>query len=294
MTYLRTPGEPKNEMRLGKRKRSSRPSVTRAIATAMRVGNTRSIVAAGRSMYKRRNTGVGGAITSLQRQISSISNSVEVKEAAYRITNVQLPHNNVTVFNNSAGTIFNPFQMGQGAQDYIGLGGDRVGDKIQIKGLLFKFMVEGSLGRSKVYFRFMLIRAAKGDTIDRGTLFKQVSGNKMLDQINTERFTIVAQKTFNVSAPNNTALGLTAPLTNGVPSTATVAGITGNRIFSMYVPGHKFGKGGNITYEHGSSQVKFYDYRLCCVAYDWYGTPQDVNNVGFVNDGFVKLYFKDA
>jgi len=234
-------------------------------------------------------------VRTLQKQVASISRSIETKEAAARITNVQVAHNNVTVFNNSAGTVFNPFQMGQGAQDYMGLGGDRVGDKITVRGMLFKFMVEGSLGRSKVYFRFMLVKAAKGDTIDRGTLFKQVSGNKMIDQINTERFTIIAQKVINVSAPNNTALGLTAPLTNGVPSTGTVAGITGNKIFTMYVPGKKFGRGGNVTYEQGSTtQVKFYDYRLCCVAYDWYGTPQDVNNVGFVNDGFVKIYFKDA
>ena len=50
-----------------------------------------------------------------------------------------------------------------------------------------------------------------------------------------------------------------------------------------------------ITYENASpNQVKFYDYRLCCVAYDWYGTPQDLNTVGFVNDGFVKIYYKDA
>jgi len=239
--------------------------------------------------YKRMRVG------ELAKQISQIRGSIETKEAAQRVTNIQIPHNNVVVLNNSGGTVFNPFQMGQGAQDYMGIGGDRVGDKITVQGILFKIFVEASLGRSKVYFRFMLVKCAKGDTIDRGTLFKGASGNKMIDQINTERFTIIAQKTFNVQAPNATALGLTAPLTNGVPSTATVAGITGNRILSMYVPGRKFGRGGNVVYEHGSTtQVKFYDYRLVVCAYDWYGTPQDVNNVGFINDGFVKLYFKDA
>jgi len=235
------------------------------------------------------------AIRTLRSQVSTITRSIETKEAAHRITNVQVAHNNVTVFNNTGGGIFNPFEMLQGTGDIMTVNGNRIGDKITLKGMLFRFMVEGSLGRSKVYFRFMLVKCAKGDTINRDTLFKQVSGNKMIDQINTERFTIVAQKTLNVSAPNNVALGLTAPLTNGVPSTGTVAGITGNRIFTMYVPGKRFGRGGNVTYENASTtQVKFYDYRLCCVAYDWYGTPQDVNNVGFINDGFVKLYFKDA
>lgn len=235
------------------------------------------------------------AIRTLRSQVASVTRSIETKEAAHRITNVQIPHNNVVVFNNSGGGIFNPFEMGQGIADVMTLNGNRIGDKISVRGMLFKFFVEASLGRSKVYFRFMLVKCAKGDTIDRATLFKQVSGNKMIDQINNERFTIVAQKTLNVSAPNNVALGLPAPLTNGVPSTGTVAGITGNRIFTMYVPGKRFGRGGNVLYENGSAtQVKFYDYRLVCVAYDWYGTPQDVNNVGFVNDGFVKVYFKDA
>lgn len=257
----------------------------------MRVGNWSALAKASRARKAAKNRG----LAQLQRQVSSMAMQVETKEAAQRVTNIQIAHNNVTILNNTGGTPFNPFQMGYGVLDYQGIGGDRVGDKITVKGVLFKCMVEASLGRSKVYFRFMLIKCAKGDTIDRGTLFKQVSGNKMIDQINTERFTIVAQKTFNVSAPNNVALGLTAPLTNGVPSTGTVAGITGNRIFSMYVPGKRFGRGGNVIYEHGSAtQVKFYDYRMCVVAYDWYGTPQDVNNVGFINDGFYKIYFKDA
>jgi hypothetical protein len=77
----------------------------------------------------------------------------------------------------------------------------RIGDKIQIRGMLFKFFVEASLGRSRVYFRFMLVKMAKGDTLNRTTLFKNVVGNKMIDQINTERFTIVAQKIVNVTTP---------------------------------------------------------------------------------------------
>jgi hypothetical protein len=238
---------------------------------------------------KRRKT----TVNALQRQITNISRAIETKEGCRRITNVNIAHNNVTVFNDVDGNVFNPFISSQGTADPMSNGGmSRVGDKIQIKGLLFKFFVEGSISRSKVYFRFMLIKMAKGDTLNRANLFKNASGNKMIDQVDTERFTIVAQKIINVSPPNNAPATLT--VLTGVPATQ-VPGITGNSVFSMYVPGTKFGKGGVVTYENGSpNQLKFYDYRLCCVAYDWYGTPQDTNNVGFINDGYVKVYFKDA
>jgi hypothetical protein len=48
---------------------------------------------------------------------------------------------------------------------------------------------------------------------------------------------------------------------------------------------------GNIANANSStSQVKVYDYRLCCVAYGWNGTLQHVDSVGFVNDGYVKAW----
>lgn len=274
-------------------KRKRGVPISRAVRTAMRVGNWSSVAAAGRARAAKRSRTNRPALLNLVQRVNRIDRAIEIKEAAHRITNVQLEHNNVIVFNNSGGSIFNPFQMGQGVGDAMGLGGERVGDKLQVRGMLFKFFVEGSLARSKVYFRFMLVKMAKGDTLNRANLFKGLSGNKMIDQINTERFTIISQKIVNVSPPN------TGPTTistvTGIPTTNTVSGITGNRIVTMYIPGAKFGRDGNITYENGSAtQLKFYDYRLCCVAYDWYGTPQDVNNVGFVNDGYVKLYYKDA
>lgn len=254
----------------------------------------RKLQSAGRAPLAKRRK-VTSRLSNLARRITSISRSIETKETAHRITNVDLAHNNVTVFNNSVGTVFNPFSVAQGVTDDMGLGGTRIGDKIQLKGMLFKFFVEGSLSRSKVYFRFMLIKMAKGDTLNRANLFKGVSGNKMIDQINTERFTIVAQKVINVSPPNPPAAGVTTLPPTGVASGPAPPGITGNKILSMYIPGKKFGRDGVVTYENASTtQTKFFDYRLCCVAYDWYGTPQDTNNVGFINDGFVKLYYKDA
>lgn len=186
----------------------------------------------------------------------------------------------------------NPFQSTQGASEPMQSGEMvRIGDQITVRGLLIKFFVETSLQRSNVHFKFYVVKMAKGDTLNRTNFFKGCANNKMIDQINTERFTILASKLVRVQTPNAapTSAGLT-----GVP-VGTVPGIAGTRIVNIWVPGKKFGSKGTVRYENGSTtQVKFFDYRICAVAYDWYGTPQDVNSVGLINEGYVKLYFKDA
>jgi hypothetical protein len=87
--------------------------------------------------------------------------------------------------------------------------------------------------------------------------------------------------------------GITVAL-NGQPSDVAHAGIA-SRLVTMWIPGSKFGRGGVVQYENASSsQVKFYDYRICILCYDWLGTPQDLNTVGKVNDLIATMYFKDA
>lgn len=219
---------------------------------------------------------------------------IETKEGCRRITNIELPHNNLLVFNDADGNVFNPFISAQATGDPMAAGGmNRIGDQITVKGLKFKFFVQGAMQRSKVYIKFFLVRMAKGDTLDRTTFFKNACGNKMIDQINTERFTLIASKQVSLTAANIVAANYS--MISGVPTSGTAGGLPGNAILDMWVPGRRFGRRGRVQYENNStSQVKFYDYRLCAVAYDWNGTPQDVNNVGYINDGFVKIYFKDA
>lgn len=217
--------------------------------------------------------------------IRRLNSMIETKEQTRRDVGVNLAHNNVYV------TVISPLATAQGTGDPMAAGtGDRIGDKINVKGIMVKGMVECALGRGKVFFRVMLLRGAKAETFSRATIFKGDSDNKMLDQVNTERFTIVAQKCFTCQTANP------APLTvglTGVPATGTPAG-PGTRTFKMWIPGKKFGKYGNVQYENGTSQVKFYDYKLVILAYDWYGTPQDSNNVGLLNEVYTKMYFKDA
>lgn len=260
----------------------------------MRVGNWASLARASRVRALRKRAPRGYlSLAYVNQRLSSLTRTIETKEGCRRITNVSLAHNNLIVFNDNDGNVFNPFICAQGATDPMAAGGMvRVGDSITVIGIKIKFFVETAINRSNVHFRFMFVKMAKGDTLNRTNFFKDACGNKMIDQVNTERFTVLASRTVKVvttanPAPNNVSA-------TGVP-TGSAPAIGGTRIVSMWIPGVKFGRKGIVQYENASTnQLKFFDYRLCCVAYDWYGTPQDINNVGFINDGYCKTYFKDA
>jgi len=230
------------------------------------------------------------------RRVRRLESMIETKETTIGNNgNVQLPHNNIHVvqMTNAGGLPFNPFITVNQAGDPMNGTGGRIGDKITVKGCMIKAFMENSLGRSKVYYRMMLLKGAKGETFDRSTIFKGDVNNKMIDQVDTERFTIVAQKTFTISAANWAATGVAVP--SGEPVVSGERGGQGTRIVKLWIPGSKFGKYGNVSFENGSDrQVKFFDYRLVILAYDWYGTPQDANNVGVINSIYGKTYYKDA
>lgn len=224
--------------------------------------------------------------------VSRLTRMIETKESSRRSpANVSLFHNAVYVVQDTVTTSnMNPFVMEYGTGDPMSTGGQRVGDRVSIRGLMIQMFLENALSRPKVYYRFMVIRAAKGDVPTRATLFKGCSDNKMIDQINTERFSIVATKRFNIHTGNT---GPTGVAVTGAPAGETGGG-QGTKVLKLWIPGRKFGHGGNVQFENGSTQVKFYDYYLVFMTYDWFGTPQDANAVGKINELYTKLYFKDA
>lgn len=244
-----------------------------------------------------KRTGMRSAIRTAYRAargVQRLTRMIETKECQ-RIgpINGALGHNNVEVIPDAAGGVYlNPFYMTQGAGDPMSQGtGNRIGDQIAVRGLSIKCFFENALNRARVYYRIMLVKCAKGDVPTRAVLFKNDSNNKMLDVVNTERFTILAQKTFTINCSNAAPTGVGA---TGVPSGTTGAG-PGTKIVTMWIPGRKFGRDGVVQYlSDSSSDLKFFDYRIAVVAYDWYGTPQDANTVGRYNEIFTKLYFKDA
>lgn len=278
--------------------RRTRTKTARAVPYKKRVARARRL---GR-------TGMAGMLRASLRptvaqRVNALTRMIETKESSRTGTiNLGLEHNQIIVFGsyNQADyprtlvSVCNPFSTAQAADDPMGGVGGRIGDQISVKGLMIMAFLENALSRSKVFYRIMLLRGAKGETFDRATIFKGSSNNKMIDQVNNERFSIVAQKIFTVQCSNQAPNGVTASGTGSQNSVQDV-GMNSGRVIKMWIPGYKFGRNGNVQYENGSpTQVKFYDYRICILAYDWYGTPQDVNTVGRVNEMYTKLYYKDA
>lgn len=274
-----------------KRSRSRSVDFSRAVKTARRTG-TVAVVS------KARRTRSYMKLRPLASRVNTLYRMIETKEGSQKSgVNVGLPHNNITVVQNSDGSgALNIFRTGQGSSDPMDRNsGARVGDQISVKGVMIRGFMENALDRAKVHYRVMLLRGSKGETFDRTTIFKNDADNKIIDQVNTERFTIVAQKMFTISYSNYPAAQVGASgIPTAVQSSIAMASGIATKTFKMWIPGRKFGPNGNIQYENGAAQVKFYDYRLCILAYDWYGTPQDVNNVGKINELYSKIYFKDA
>lgn len=177
--------------------------------------------------------------------------------------------------------------------------GNRIGDKIWIKGVAIKMMVELNERYSDVTFRLLVLRCGRNDTPTRATLFNGLSGNKMLDTLNTERYSVIYQKYFKLKAPNN---GRTvASGSGGAPqpsgfSDQSLAYETFSRttkIIKAWIPGNKIVKGGVLTYEDGTENPKFYDYKVVLYAYSNYTTLQDVWYCGRLNDYIAIMHYKD-
>lgn len=171
----------------------------------------------------------------------------------------------------------------------------RIGDEINLKGVSMKMMVELNERYSDVTFRLMVVKCAKSDTPTRATLFNGLSGNKMIDTFNSERYTLLYQKYFKITAKQE---GTDASLigSSGLydKSDLTITQSRATRIIKVWIPGHKFVKSGVVKYEQGSSQPKFYDYHAVLYAYSNYSTNQDIWNVGRLNEYIHQIYYKDA
>lgn len=282
--------EPTLNMPLGKRKFTTGRG---------RVVRGRKVSASYASRFKRARTAGRTGYANIMRvssQVRAISRMIETKEGTHTSpTNVPLAHNKVYIVQASTGGDLNPLATGQSSTDPMAANtGARIGDRITIKGMMIRGFLENSLNRSKVYYRLMLIKCPRGQnpTI-ANSLYKGCSSNKMLDQVNTEKFTIVWQKIFTASAANNPPASVNV---DGTPATGGPAGIA-TRTFKAWIPGSKLTRGGHLVYENGSSTPKFFDYRLAICVYDWFGSPSgDLVDtfVGRLNEMYTKIYFKDA
>ena len=222
-----------------------------------------------------------------------INRLVETKSGTRPFSDGQhVSHNDFIVIDSQ------PLATTQGTSDSESSQGTRIGDKIKLQGLAFKGMLEINERYSDVTFRILFIRSAKDDLPTSTTMWQGVSGNKMLDHFNNERYTLIAQKWLKIKAGNYATSG-TSPMAPGAGVTyapdneATLSRAT--KLFKIWIPGEKLAPGGYLQYENQSSQPKFHDYHAIIYAYSNYSTSDMLGySVGRVNDAFVKLYYKDA
>jgi len=177
---------------------------------------------------------------------------------------------------------------------------NRIGDEITLLKAKFCMMLELNERYSDVSYRILVIKSARGDTPSDSTLWNNLSGNRMLDTINTERYTILYQKWGKIKAPG---LGVGYAPTQD----ATGSGIYYNsntqgynnvsratRIVKFDIPGKKFGTNGKIIYDGAGTQQKFFDYNVLIYAYSNYSTSSLLGfNVLRVNDYYHLLKYKD-
>lgn len=234
----------------------------------------------------------------------AIARTVETKQSNHTVATTNIYHNKIAVIDT------NLFVTTQGTTDPMtNDAANRIGDEINVRGLSVRFMLDMALNHSDVTFRAMIIKSAKGDTPTIDTLFNGLSPCKLLDNINTERYSIVFSKTFKMTARNmtvpdsasaysNQTQGSGGPSTGvGVfPSTYQSQG-KATKLMKIWIPGSKFFRNGVCRYENGGTQCKFFNYHF--IVYSWSNSDANVDPAQNVINGLLKhyvcqMYFKDA
>lgn len=242
-----------------------------------------------RKTKKPRTKPISNLVKSLVRR--QLNYTSETKSSVYTSNDgTEILHNNFITVDNR------PLKTTTGVLDRMNSDqGNRIGDQIMIKGLSLKMMLELNERYSDVTFRLFVVKSSKGDSPTRDTLFAGISGNKMIDTINSERYTVIFQKYVKMTAPNTAANTGLVGLNPGSTSVGTNQAFSrGTRIVKVWIPGKKICRNGKLQYENDAQQPKFFDYHVLLYAYSNIGTAQDVWAVGRLNDYVCTLYFKDS
>jgi hypothetical protein len=227
-----------------------------------------------------------------------LARKIETKSSIYSTSDGQeIFHNNFLTLESGVTLL----ATGQGTGDAINATGQRIGDEINVKGIKLKLMIEMNERYSDVTFRLIMVKSAKGDTPTRDTLWRGNSGNKMLDNFNSERYTIMFSKYYKLKATGTSSVGPGIFYTGGTQNSGAVTSSDANmalsratKIIQVWIPGSKFGRAGRIVYENSSTQPKMFDYTLHLYAYSNYSTLQDIFYVARLNDYVKEMYYTDA
>lgn len=254
----------------------------------------RKVVKATKKVYKKKaDPKVSNAVVKYVKK--QLNKNIETKKSVYSSTDgIEISHNSAVVLDNTLLLTSQGVTDPQNNSQYC-----RIGDEINLRGVELKFMLELNERYSDATFRIIVVKSAKYDIPTISTLFNGISGNKMLDTFNTERYTIIAQKYVKITAPNTgaiTALGGATNVGSGIYDASTTQYFSrATKIVKMWIPANKIVKGGKVVYENQTGQPKMNDYHVIVYAYSNYSTSDALGwYVGRVNDFIKTMYFKDA
>ena len=213
----------------------------------------------------------------------------------------QFTHMSVTVLDNrpyySTQGITNP----NGAADSAIASTARIGDMVLAKGVRYRMFVENNERFAQVKHRFMFVRGPFGGLAPSiTTLFMGRSDNKLIDDINTSRFTILYDKTHTIynsgliASPVTQIQDVITAVGLGTYSSANVSTQPGCRVITIYIPYAKNNKPKALHYTaDATGDPKDFAYYLLYLPYVVQNTSTTLN-VCKLNDMNKVFYFKDT
>jgi len=200
-----------------------------------------------------------------------------------------------------------PLRTSQGVTDPNSSGAmqNRIGDEVTPVGLRIKFMVALDPRQSQVKFRWMFVKGPFADIPNIDNLFVGMCSNKQLDEIDRERWTVMASKTFTIRR-GNAAVSAPAYTTTLVQQGGQDTGMEYDgkqnqqwipKLCTAWIPGRKFGS--VLKYQNAAQVPKMYSYHSFIIAY---GCDQATDptflvsgtSLARMDDYISTFYFKDS
>lgn len=210
---------------------------------------------------------IGGKMTA--KKVETIAKKAVLKLSETK--HVSQSTENAQLYHNSVGIPFNGLlQLAQGDAE-----NQRIGDEVIGRSLKLKFWLSTKLDRQNVIYRIILLRLPKDQETGAFDPMEAVTGNKLIDYINTEKYTPVFQKFVKIQGTTTHASGATTQEVSKLVS------------FNINLKDRK------IKYENDSVNVKYQrdTLRLAIYAYDAYGTLTSDNIASYACNA--RFYFKD-
>lgn len=217
-----------------------------------------------RKTYKKRAT----YSKSLVKAVKAITlKQAETKHKTISFENQALNHNSIDDFREQ-----NPLRaLAQGTDEH-----ERIGDEIIGKYINYKIWLSNKEDRPNVLYRIVVYRCPKDESeTNHINIYEGITGNKMTDYINTEKYTPIFQKyvkiTNDTSVENGASLHEASKLVS----------------FSINLKNQK------IKYENGTNFPKYQrdQIRLSITPYDAYGTLTTDNIASYAMTA--RVYYKD-